>query len=224
MSFCSEIKDWLSVQKEKRDCCREAFLCGFEHKPFEPVCDNDERMLLRGLFVSSGNITDPAKGYNLTLTFGDEYMDYIYRLLCSMDIEPKAVKRGNEYLLYYKESEKIEDFLTAVGAGKFALELMETKVIKETRSNINRLNNADIANMLRAAQASAEQTEAIRLLKENGELSHLSDSIRETAELRLKYPDINLTELCKKHSSPISKSGLYHRLARLVALSENYRS
>lgn len=216
MSFASDIKDYLSVQPEKNDCCREAFLCGFEHKIYEPKCEKDMKTLLRGLFVSSGHIVDPNKEYYLTLSFNNEYMDYIYALLCSMDMEPKALKRNDEYILYYKESERIEDFLTIIGAGKFAMQLMEAKVLKETRNNLNRLNNAEIANMMRTAEASAEQTEAIRKLEKHGKLSHMSEAVQETARLRIQFPELNLEQLREKHSRPISKSGLYHRLNKLV--------
>ncbi len=216
MSFASDIKDYLSVQTEKNDCCREAFLCGFEHKVYQPKCEKDMKTLLRGLFISSGHIVDPNKEYYLTLSFNNEYMDYIYALLCSMDMEPKALKRNDEYILYYKESERIEDFLTIIGAGKFAMQLMEAKVLKETRNNLNRLNNAEIANMMRTAEASAEQTDAIKKLEKHGRLSHMSEAVQETARLRMQFPELNLEQLREKHSRPISKSGLYHRLNKLV--------
>lgn len=223
MSFASDIKDYLSVLNEKNDCCREAFLCGFEQKVFEPKCDKDIKALLRGLFISSGHIVDPNKEYYLTLSFVNEYMDYIYALLCSIDLEPKALKRNSEYILYYKESERIEDFLTIIGAGKFAMQLMEAKVLKETRNNLNRLNNAEIANMMRTAEASAEQAEAIRILEQHGKLSHFSESVQETARLRIEYPEYNLEQLRELHSHPISKSGLYHRLNKLVNEAKNIK-
>ncbi|MBQ2325786.1 MAG: DNA-binding protein WhiA [Clostridia bacterium] len=221
MSFSSDIKDYLSVIKEKKDCCTEAFVRGFEHKACQPKCDKDLKVMLRGLFVSSGNIIDPNKGYYLTLSFTNEYIDYIYSLLCSMDLEPKALKRHDEYILYYKESERIEDFLTVIGAGKFALELMEAKVLKETRNNLNRLNNAEIANMTRTAEASAEACDAIHKLEKHGMLSHMSDAVQETARLRLEYPEYNLEQLRELHSRPISKSGLYHRLNKLINEARN---
>lgn len=221
MSFSSDIKDHLSVIKEKKDCCTQAFLHGFEHKVYEPKCDKDLKVLLRGLFVSSGNIIDPNKGYYLTLSFTNEYMDYIYTLLCAMELEPKALKRNDEYILYYKESERIEDFLTVIGAGKFALNLMEAKIMKETRNNLNRLNNAEIANMTRTAEASAEASEAIRKLEKHGVLSHFSEAVQETARLRLEYPEYNLEQLRELHSRPISKSGLYHRLNKLINEAKN---
>ena len=223
MSFSSDIKDYLSVIKEKKDCCTEAFVHGFEHKVFEPKCEKDLKVMLRGLFVSSGNIIDPNKGYYLTLSFTNEYMDYIYALLCSMDLEPKALKRNDEYILYYKESERIEDFLTAIGAGKFTLELMEAKLLKETRNNLNRLNNAEIANMARTAEASAEASDAIKFLEKKGRLSHMSPSVQETARLRLEYPEYNLEQLRQVHSKPISKSGLYHRLNKLISEAKNLK-
>ena len=75
----------------------------------------------------------------------------------------------------------------------------------------------------RAATAAAEQIRAIALLKERGALSLLSDELIATAKKREENPFMALGELCKEFSPPISKSGLSHRLKRLVEEAEKLK-
>ena len=48
----------------------------------------------------------------------------------------------------------------------------------------------------------------------------LPASLKETAELRMRYPDLSLGELCKLFDPPISKPGLNNRIRKLIQLSE----
>ena len=60
-------------------------------------------------------------------------------------------------------------------------------------------------------------------LKEHGEegyLMQLPDELFETAKIRLEYPSSSLSELALKHTPPISKSGLTHRLAKIMDFAE----
>jgi len=99
---------------------------------------------------------------------------------------------------------------------KFALEVMEKEVIKNVRYKENRKSNAELANIDRAATAAAEQTRAIRLLRERGAFNAMSEELVLTAKLREENPFMPLGELCKVFSPPISKSGLSHRLKRIM--------
>ncbi|MBO5981124.1 MAG: DNA-binding protein WhiA, partial [Clostridia bacterium] len=75
----------------------------------------------------------------------------------------------------------------------------------------------------RTAEASAEASDAIKFLEKNGRLSHMSPAVQETARLRLEYPEYNLEQLRQVHSKPISKSGLYHRLNKLISEAKNLK-
>ena len=69
-------------------------------------------------------------------------------------------------------------------------------------------------------RAGARQTAAIRYLAEQELLLSLSDDLRYTAHLRLDNPETTLTELAAMHSPPITKSGLNHRLEKIMAFYE----
>ena len=53
-----------------------------------------------------------------------------------------------------------------------------------------------------------------------GFLSCVAAELRETATLRMENPAANLTELAELHNPPITKSGLNHRLQKIIAFAE----
>ena len=129
------------------------------------------------------------------------------------------MRRGN-YVLYYKDSAAIEDFLSACGATGAAMTLMLKKVERAMNSQINRTVNCETANVARTVSAFLKQSEAIRRLQESGRLETLSRPLQQAAQLRLQYPEYSLQELCAASEEPISKPGMSNRLRRLVQLSE----
>ena len=87
-------------------------------------------------------------------------------------------------------------------------------------NKVNRLVNCESANLNKVLNASVEQINAIKKLKENGKFEKLDNSLKEIAELRLEYPDISLLELGQKLSEPLGKSGVNYRLKRLIKIAE----
>jgi DNA-binding protein WhiA len=58
------------------------------------------------------------------------------------------------------------------------------------------------------------------MIEAAGRFSLLADELRETARLRLANPDANLLELAALHNPPITKSGLNHRLQKILTAGE----
>ena len=137
--------------------------------------------------------------------------------------EPKITVRRNDYILYYKESEHIEDLLTYIGAGKASLEMMEVKIVKELRNKVNRATNCETANITKVIDASMKQTQDIRLIAENGGLEALDEDLRELARLRMENPEMSLRELGENLSEKISRSGVNHRLKRIAQFAQEIR-
>lgn len=131
--------------------------------------------------------------------------------------------RRNDYLLYYKESENIEDLLTYLGAPKSSLELMEVKIVKELRNRVNRATNCETANISKTVNAALSQIEDIRLIEASGGIGSLDEELRELARLRLQNPDMSLRELGQALTSPISRSGVNHRLRRISEYAAELR-
>ncbi len=221
MSFTSEIKEHLKSIQEKRSCCVNAYKTAQSGGELASECENDTSCFIRGVFVKHGFVSPPGTNSELTLSFSDDYVFYVNAVLESVGLEAKIGKRKNRLILYYKESEKIEDFLALIGASKYSLVLMEQKIIKELRGNANRIRNAETANLDRTARAAVEQRRAIEALIQKKELQKLPAELRECAELRLANPDMSLDQLRLLCDPPISKSGLNHRFAKLIKIAEN---
>jgi DNA-binding protein WhiA len=130
-------------------------------------------------------------------------------------VELKVIERRTHAAAYAKAGETIADLLAVAGAGDTALRLDEHAVVAATRSDANRLANADEANVKRTVQAAQEQLEAIGQL----DLDVLPKRLQEMARLRLKHPALSLAELAKKCKPPITKAAAHHRMAVLRRLA-----
>ena len=175
---------------------------------------------LRGAFLAGGSVTDPAKRYHLEMTTSHYKVS---RETCALLIEcgfsPKELSRGGNNILYFKQSDYIEDFLTAIGAQVSAMGVMEAKVEKALRNGVNRRVNCETANLTKVVDASMGQMAAIRALEEAGELDKLPGKLRETALLRRENPEATLQELAAMLNPPITKSAINHRMRKLLELA-----
>ena len=179
------------------ECCRTAFL--------------------RGAFLAGGSVTDPEKRYHLELDTGHAQASReVAALLTEMGFLPHSVRRGGSSVIYFKQSEHIEDLLTTIGAPAAAMDIMTAKVDKEIRNGANRAMNCDSANLQKQMNASDEQLRAIeRLAKQDG-LKSLPKALQEIAVARLNAPDLTLEQLGQTLNPPLSKSGVNHRMRRLM--------
>ncbi len=217
MSVSSDIKDYLNSGVKRNACCVAAFECGKECKIFKELCPACRASFIAGVFVSCGTVTDPEKGYHLDMKVPHGLAGRIASILDEEGLTPRACNmQSGKVRLYYKASGMISDFLTYIGAMKFALEVVQSEVIKSIRSKESRKFNAELANIDRAATAAAEQMRAIEFLKKHGALNALPEELVQTAKIREENPFMPLGELCTVFSPPISKSGLSHRLKRIT--------
>lgn len=183
----------------ENDCCRRAFL--------------------RGAFLAGGSVTDPEKRYHLELSTTHLKVSRETELLLDeLALKPKATERKGSSVLYFKQSEAIEDFLTLIGAPVSAMAVMSAKIEKDWRNDANRKTNCDAANVDKAVAAAQEQLAALRRLEERGQFDTLPEKLRQTAELRRAHPEVTLQELAELHEPPLTKSAVNHRLRKLLAL------
>ncbi|HPZ00839.1 MAG TPA: DNA-binding protein WhiA, partial [Clostridiales bacterium] len=123
-----------------------------------------------------------------------------------------------------KDSESVEDLLTLMGATESSLDLMGTKMYKDMRNRVNRRVNFENANAARAFDAAYKQLEAIRTIEEQKGLQYLPSDLQELALLRRENPDYSLQELGDHLKEPLSKSGVNHRLKKILELAEELRT
>ncbi|MBQ7337319.1 MAG: DNA-binding protein WhiA [Clostridia bacterium] len=184
-------------------------------------CPHCRAYFIRGAFVAKGTIADPTKSMHLEISCGsDTVAQRLGALLEELGCPPKVVLRSNGQHLYYKNSAAVEDFLTLLNANRALFAVINAKIERELRNNVNRAANCETGNIQKAVVASAKQTAAIRKLYESDRWDTLPEALRQTAQLRLEHPDVSLTELALLHQPVLTKSGLNHRLQKLKALTD----
>ena len=185
-----------------RECCRTAFL--------------------RGAFLGGGTIVDPNKNYNLEFLLPNEKLcSEFIEVLESLELSFKKTVRKGSLVVYVKNSETIGDALAYMGAFSSQMELLNVKIEKEIRNDMNRAANSETANMDKILTASAKQIKAIQKIETNIGLDNISDELREVAVLRNKYKDISLEVLGKMLTPPLSKSGVNHRIKKILSIAES---
>lgn len=186
--------------------------------------DASRAAFLRGAFLAGGSVTDPHKGYHLELvTDHFSVSREINALFLDMSFEPRCVTRGGNYIIYFKQSDLIEDLLTTMGAPVSAMSVMNAKIEKDMTNLVNRKVNCDTANVFKTVEASAQQLADIKRLRESGTLATLSDKLREAAALREENPELTIEELGALCDPPVTKSGLNHRLRKLSELASSLK-
>lgn len=183
------------------------------------VCPHCAANFLRGLIVSCGSATDPKKAYHLEFRLSNpEKVAFLAEFLEEQGWRAGCrTLKGGGLGIYIKNSVVMEEILTCMGANKALFELMNAKIEREIRNSENRATNCETSNIARAVDASARVREAIETLIRTDRLAALPAELRETAKLRAENPAASLKELAYLHNPPITKSGLNHRLQKILA-------
>ena len=187
--------------------------------------DVDTGLFLRGVFLACGSISDPNREYHLELTLStEEKCNAIFSLINEQGMSIKKSSRGGQAFLYAKESERISDFLTYIGAMIHSMEIMNVKIYKDVRNNVNRAVNCEAANIGKTVAAAQKQVEDIELIAERIGLNSLNEDLRQVAEIRLENRDMSLREIGEMLNPPISRSGVNHRLERISKIADSLRN
>jgi DNA-binding protein WhiA len=183
-----------------RQCCRRAFL--------------------RGAFLGAGTVTNPEKGYHFEWKAEDEHLTQVLgKLLEKSDLPFHTYTRNGQQVVYLKGAQQIADTLALMGAGQSVLQMENIRIQKQLRAAAVRAANCDEHNGERMLDAAQKQAEAIRQLSLKQGLFTLPPALREIARLRLENPDLSLKELGEMLDPPVGKSGINHRMRRLMEIA-----
>ncbi len=198
--FGSNAKNGLNFKVFEKECCTEGFI--------------------RGAFLACGSVSDPEKDFHAEFALKNPALaeDFL-SVLKDRGLSPKISNRGNKKVVYFKNGADIEDLLTVIGATMHSLELMNVQIYKDMRNKTNRIKNCDNGNIAKTVKASMEQCDAIRRLEKSGALLTLPPELYEAAILRRDHPDDPLSELCRICGNKITRSGLNHRLKKIVEIA-----
>ena len=107
-----------------------------------------------------------------------------------------------------------------IGCSGAAFGIINQVIENEYRSAAERRANCETGNIARAVGASMRQIEVLEELEKRNKLALLPPELYETARMRLENRDMSLTQLASLMSPPISKSGLNHRLSKIMELAK----
>lgn len=176
---------------------------------------------IRGAFLGGGSVNSPEKKYHLEFSTRFWNMaENLVSILKEFDFKPRQTLRNDKALVYMKEGGQISDILGYITGGRAGLEFVEAQVEKEYSSATQRLVNCDNANLNKVATASSRHRIAIKKIKAAHRWQKLPEVLREIGELRIKHPEASLEDLGKMTEPPIGKSGVNHRLNRIVEYAE----
>lgn len=230
MSFSESIKNEILENKNKKCCIvplrygelitetKDISVSQIKEVVKKTCC---KKSFLKGMFLGSGCIVNPVTDYHFEISVKSKaYADYVIKIMQEFLLSPKVIKRGNSYVVYLKEAEQIATLMAILEANKAVMEYENIRIDKSIKNNINRVVNCETANMSKIAIAAVNQIDAITKLKKSGTYDTLNDKLKEIANLRIKNPEASLDELKDKCSYKISKSGIYHRLNKIVNLAK----
>ena len=185
--------------------------------------DEASRAYLRGAFLSNGSMRDPESGkYQLEIV--SVYLDHAQGLASLMQrflLDAKTIERKKGAVTYLQRAEDIMDFLIVVGAMEAMAEFEAVKILRETRNDLNRANNAETANIARTVTASMKTINNIVKIMETSGLESLPIDLQEVAHLRVNHPDYSIQQLADSLSKPLSKSGVNHRLRKINKIADD---
>ena len=182
-----------------RQCCRRAFL--------------------RGAYLGAGTMTNPEKGYHFEWKAEDEQLPRtLEKLLEKCEMPYRDYERKGTQVIYLKGAQHIADMLALMGAGQSVLDMETIRVGKQVKAAATRAANCDEHNGDKMLAAAQKQADAIRRISLKQGLFTLPPGLQEIARLRLDNPEMSLKELGELMDPPVGKSGVNHRMRRLMEI------
>ena len=185
------------------------------------------RAYLAGAFLAYGTCNDPSKtNYHLEISLAEKSnASFIVKLIARFDIVAKITERRNRFVVYMKKADYVSDFLILIGASESRLRFEDERISRDMKNSISRMDNCEIANEVKTLRAATKQIEYINIIKESGKYELLDEKLKNVIDLRLKYQDYSLLELCeayqKNYGDIVSKSGMKHRLNKIESIAQD---
>ena len=150
---------------------------------------------LRGVFLAHGSLSLAGGRTHLELVVPSDHAAELVRRLNDVGLPASWRMRRGVGVVTWKGTERVLAFLRQAGASASVLEL-EARIVNRTlRGHLNRVINAETANLRRSVASTAQQIDAIRSLERSGELARMPEATQTIARARLDAPEASLTEL-----------------------------
>lgn len=176
---------------------------------WEHAADHCRTAWLRGRFLACGSLS--LSGGRTHLEFVVDPIEAPVLAARLADIELPAswrIRRGRG-VVTWKSGEAVGTFLRRIGAAGGLLELEARQVSRALRGDLNRVLNAESANLQRAVSAAGRQLDAIAVLEADGRLGRQPEVVRLVAAARRETPEATLSELAERlhlHRSAVQRA------------------
>jgi DNA-binding protein WhiA len=172
---------------------------------------------LRGLFLAHGSLSLAAGRTHLEFVVDAAESETLARRLAELDMPASWRIRRGRGVVTWKSAETVGTFLRLVGGGAALLELEARQVSRSVRGDLNRVINAESANLQRAVAAAARELEAIAALDADGRLAEQPYLIRLVADARRDVPEATFSELAERLG--VHRSAIQRALERIERLA-----
>ena len=212
----------IEVQEASETIIEDLDISFLEGKISKNIVRNDDTIsgYLAGAFLASGSVNSPqTSNYHLEIALNSEnYAKWLSKLFSkyrNCDIEPKIVKRREQFVIYFKKSDQIANFLVMIGAVECCMEFENIRVTRDVINADNRLRNMDTANMRRMYETGTRQIKEIKLIDEVLGIKNIENKkMRLLCELRLENETASLNDLAdllsEEMNTTITKSNINH--------------
>jgi DNA-binding transcriptional regulator WhiA len=172
---------------------------------------------LRGLFLARGSLSLAGGRTHLEFVVAPDEAETLVMRLATLGLPASSRIRRGRGVVTWKNGDTVGLFLRRIGAGGALLEVEARQVSRALRGDLNRVLNAESANLQRAVGAAGRQIAAIDELEHDGRLAEQPYVVRLVADARRGTPEATLGELAERlelHRSAVQRA--LERIERLA--------
>ena len=182
------------------------------------AADHCRAAWLRGRFLARGSLSLAGGRTHLEFVVPpDDALELVDRLGAFRLPASARIRRGRG-VVTSKSGEAVGTFFRRIGATGTLLEIEARQVSRALRGELNRVLNAESANLQRAVSAAGRQLDAIAILDADGRLAGQPATVRLVADARRATPEASLADLAERlgaHRSAVQRA--LERLERLAS-------
>lgn len=172
---------------------------------------------LRGRFLARGSLSLANGQTHLEIVVPAAEAPALAANLAAAGMPASWRVRRGMGVVTWKSAELVGLVLRRMGGGPSLLELEVRQVARALRGELNRVINAESANLTRTVAAAGRQLEAIATLNADGRLAEQSRTVREVAAARRETPEATLSEIADRLA--IHRSQVQRALDRIERLA-----
>jgi DNA-binding protein WhiA len=236
------LRSELAAVDPPRRCCRQAELAGLAGAPtsrrtlvrlglrlrkelaaepssfdWDRAAEHCRAAYLRGRFLGHGSLSLAGGRTHLEFLVDADEAERLAGRLGELDLPASWRLRRGRGVVTWKSGETVGTFLRLIGGGAALLELEARQVSRSVRGDLNRVLNAESANLQRAVAAAAHQLEAIETLAADGRLARQPYLVRLVADARQEEPEATFGELAERLQ--VHRSAVQRALQRIERLA-----